>query len=63
MTSEGARSTIFRLAEVEDTGGPVKAVFRKAARRLHPDLGEVDAEAFKLLELAKSVLQSAGLYV
>jgi hypothetical protein len=66
MSSGEARRTIFRIAGLADDGlTSVKKAYRSASRKLHPDHGatQEEAELFKLLSLAKSILEKAGLYV
>ena len=66
MTTAQARVTIFRIAGLDDDGGrTVKSAYRLASRKLHPDTGSSpeQEELFKLLSLAKSVLDKAGLFV
>jgi hypothetical protein len=66
MSASEARRTIFRIAELRDDGATsVKKAYRRAARILHPDQGATAAqeEQFRLLSLAKSVLEKAGLYM
>jgi curved DNA-binding protein CbpA len=65
MTVTEARRTIFRIAELVDDGHrTVKSAYRTASRKLHPDTGASAAqeEQFKLLSLAKSVLEKAGMF-
>lgn len=65
MSTAEARRTVFRIAEVPDDGSSVKRAYRRATRILHPDKGSTpeQSELFKLLTLAKTVLDKAGLYV
>jgi DnaJ-class molecular chaperone len=66
MSTGEARRTIFRIAGLADDGTiSVKAAYRRASRLVHPDAGSTaeQAELFKLLSLAKSILDKAGLYV
>jgi hypothetical protein len=66
MSTSEARRTIFRIAGLADDGlTSAKKAYRSASRKLHPDQGSTaeQAELFKLLALAKSILEKAGLYV
>ncbi|MEU1121835.1 MULTISPECIES: hypothetical protein [unclassified Streptomyces] len=61
--STEARATVFRMAGLVDDGSTtVRSAYRKAARKVHPDLGG-DVAAFKLLERAVALLKTLGLFV
>ncbi|MFD8146100.1 hypothetical protein [Streptomyces sp. NPDC059708] len=61
-THGDARTLIFDLAGLADDGATtLTKAYRRAAMRLHPDVGG-DVEEFKRLEQAASVLKRAGLF-
>jgi DnaJ-class molecular chaperone len=65
MSTSQARATVFRIAGLEDDGRrTVKSAYRTASRKLHPDTGSTpeQEELFKLLSMAKSVLDKAKLF-